>query len=113
MIAVSKSDNDHPTVQFFTSAGARAREPLAIEPIGLPTALAWSPDGKRIALINLPGRAAAEVWILTLADGGLRKLMQFPSPTELDGITWTPDGRSVIIGRTDYETEVLLLRGLR
>ena len=113
MIAVSKSDNDHPTVQFVTSTGARAREPLAIEPIGLPTALAWSPDGKRIALINLPGRAAAEVWILTLADGSLRKRMQFPSPAELDGITWTPDGRSVIIGRTDYETEVLLLRGLK
>jgi Tol biopolymer transport system component len=112
-IAVVRSDNDHPTVHFITAAGARAREPLAIDPIGLPAAVAWSPDGRRIAIVNLPGRSAAEVWILTLADGALRKLTQFAAPGELDGITWTADSGSVVVGRTEYETEVLLLRGVR
>ncbi len=108
-----RSENDRPAVHFTTSAGAKARDPLAIDPIGLPSSLAWSPDGTRIALINLPGRAAAEVWLLTVADGTLRKLTQLPAPAELDGITWTTDGRSLIVGRTEYETEVLLLRGLQ
>jgi hypothetical protein len=63
--------------------------------------------------VNLPGRAAAEVWLLAIDGGALRKLTQFAAPAELDGITWTPDGRSVVLGRTDYDTEILLLRGIR
>lgn len=112
VIAVARSDNDRPTLYFLTSSGTESRGPLPIDPVGLPTALAWSPDGKRIAIVNLPGRAAAEVWLLTLADGALRKLVEFSAPAELDGITWTADGRALVAGRIDYETEVLLLRGL-
>ena len=112
VIAVARSDNDHPTLHFLTPAGTASRAPLPIEPIGLPEGLAWSPDGRRIALVNLPGRAAAEVWVLTLADGALRKLAQFEAPVELDGVTWTGDGRALLAGRITYETEVLLLRGL-
>ncbi len=108
----SRSDDDQPKLFFLTSAGAESRTPLPIDPVGLPTALAWSPDGKRIALVNLPGRAAAEVWVLTVADGALRKLLELPAPAELDGVTWTADGRALIVGRIDFETEVLLLRGL-
>jgi len=89
-----------------------SRAPLPIEPVGLPEGLAWPPDGRRIALVNLPGRAAAEVWVLTLADGALRKLAQFEAPVELDGVTWTGDGHALLAGRITYETEVLLLRGL-
>ena len=112
VIAVARSDNDRPALHFLTSSGTESRKPLSIEALGLPTAIAWSPDANRIALINLPGRAAAEVWVLTLADGTARKLVQFEAPAELDGITWTADGRALIVGRIDYETEVLLLRGL-
>jgi hypothetical protein len=28
------------------------------------------------------------------------------------GVTWTGDGRALTVGRIDFETEVLLLRGL-
>ena len=108
VIAVARSDNDRPALHFLTSSGTESRKPLSIEALGLPTAIAWSPDANRIALINLPGRAAAEVWVLTLADGTARKLVEFGAPAELDGITWTADGRALIVGRIDYETEVLL-----
>jgi Tol biopolymer transport system component len=113
LIALVRADGDRAAVHFITSAGARARPPLLIDPVGLPTALAWSPDGRRLALINLPGRAAAEVWVLSVEDGSLREVTEFPAPAELEGITWTADGRAVIVGRTDYETEVLLLTGIR
>ena len=75
--------------------------------------MAWSPDGASLALVNLPGRAAAEAFVLTVGDGTLRALHRFPAPAELDGITWTRDGKAVLVGRRDYESEVLLMRGLR
>jgi dipeptidyl aminopeptidase/acylaminoacyl peptidase len=97
-------------VHFATTAGAPAGRVLPIEPVSLPTAMAWSPDGSRLALVNLPGRAAAEVWLLTVADGSLRRLQHFAAPAELDGITWSSDGKALLIGRRDFESEVLLLR---
>jgi hypothetical protein len=63
-------------------------------------------------MVNLPGRAAAEVWLLRVSDGHLRKLTEFVAPVELDGIAWTPDGRPLLLGRTEYETEVVLIEGL-
>jgi Tol biopolymer transport system component len=112
VIALVRSDDGKAAVHFTTPTGGRAREPLAIDPVGAPSSLAWSPDGSRIAFVNLPGRAAAEVWVLSLADGALRRITELAAPAEFDGITWTRDGRSLIVGRTEYETEVLLLRGL-
>ena len=112
VIAVVRSDDDQPKLFFLTSAGAESRTPLPIDPIVAADCAGLVPDGKRIALVNLPGRAAAEVWVLTLADGALRKLVELPAPAEVDGVTWTADGQALIVGRIDFETEVLLLRGL-
>jgi serine/threonine protein kinase len=112
VIAAVRSDNNMPVVHLTSSTGAKVREPLAIKSVGLPTALAWSPEGQRLVLVNLPGMAAAEAWVITVADGGMRKLLELPAPAELDGIAWTRDGRYIIAGRTEYETEVLLISGL-
>ena len=113
VIVVARADNDRPALHFTSPTGARARDSLPITPVGLPTSVSWSPDGRRLALVNLPGRASAEVWVVTLADGALRKLTEFAAPAELDGVAWSADGRSVIVGRVDYETEVVLLKGLK
>jgi hypothetical protein len=88
------------------------RQPLAIDPVSLPTALAWSPDGQRLALVNLPGRSAAEAWVMDVGTGHLRKVAELPAPAEFDGIAWASDGRAVYLGRTEYDTEVVLIEGL-
>jgi eukaryotic-like serine/threonine-protein kinase len=112
VIATVRATEELPWLHFVKSSGGVAREPLPIREVGVPTAIAWSPDGSHLALINLPGRAAAEAWILRLSDGTLRKVAEHAAPAELDGITWTKDGRGLVMGRIEYETEVLLLRGL-
>ncbi len=112
-IAVFSATNGRPEVHFVTEAGATVRPPHSIEAVSHPRAISWSPDGMRLAFTNLPGRAAAEVWLLTVSDGSLRKLHQFPAPAEVDGVAWTADGKAVVVGHRDYENEVLLIRGLK
>jgi Tol biopolymer transport system component len=58
---------DKPYVHVVTADGRPVREPISIDPVSLPTAIAWSPDGSRLALVNLPGPTAAEAWILDVA----------------------------------------------
>ena len=100
---------DQPFVQVVSPSGQLLREPIAIDAVSLPTALAWSPDGRRLGLVNLPGRAAAEAWVLELATGRLRKVAELPAPSEFEGLSWTADGRGLVLGRVDYESEVILL----
>ena len=98
------------TLQFISSSGAEVRKPIPIGPVSVPTALAWSLDGAHAAMVNLPG-FAAEAWALRLAGEKLWKLAEFPPSVALDGVTWTRDGSALLIGRTEYEAEVLLLDG--
>lgn len=100
---------DRPFVQVVSPSGQPLREPIAIEEVSLPTALAWSPDGRRLGLVNLPGRGSAEAWVLDFATGRLRKVAELPAPSEFEGLSWTADGRALVLGRVDYESEVLLL----
>jgi Tol biopolymer transport system component len=112
-IAYVAATGGRPEIHFVTSGGATVQSPVSIEPVSLPTSIAWSPDGASIALVNLPGRAAAEVFVLSVGTGALRLLQRFAAPAELDGVTWSPDGKSVLVGRRVYESEVLLIRGLK
>jgi Tol biopolymer transport system component len=113
VIAAVRASDDVPYVHFFSGSGAVVREPLAIGPLSVPTAMAWSPDGLHLGMVNLPGRAAAEAWIVRVADGNLHKLAEFPAPAELDGVTWTRDGQALLVGRIEYESEVLLIEGFQ
>ena len=111
-IVVVRAAGEVAHLHFTSASGEVVREPIAIGPVSLPTALAWSPDGTHIGMVNLPGRAAAEVWLLRVSDGHLRKLTEFVAPVELEGVAWTPDGKALLVGRTEYETEVVLIEGL-
>jgi hypothetical protein len=100
---------NQPVVHVVSPDGRAVRRPLPIEPVGVPTAMAWSPDGLRLALVNLPGRAAAEAWVLDVSTGRLRKVADVPAPAEFEGVSWAPDGRWLVLGRSEYDAEVLLL----
>ena len=108
-IAFVRLIDNKPFVQVVSPDGTSVRSPIAIDPVSLPTAMAWSPDGTRLGLVNLPGRSAAEAWVLDMTTGQLRKIADWPAPAELEGIAWTPDGRSLVIGRSEADSEVLLM----
>jgi TolB protein len=112
VLAVVRVVGGVPQIQFIDPHGAAVRDPIAIVEIGQPMALSWSPDGSRLALVNLPGRGFAEAWTVDLASGQLRRVVSLPPPHELDGVAWTPDGRSLILGRIEFDNEVLLVEGL-
>jgi Tol biopolymer transport system component len=112
VIAVVQADGDRPVVRFVSSSGNEVREALRLDGVGVPTAVAWSPDGARLAFVNLPGRGAAAVWVGRPSDGELRKVAEVPAPGEFEGVTWAPDGRSLVVGRIEHENEVVLIQGL-
>ncbi|HEU5162102.1 MAG TPA: LpqB family beta-propeller domain-containing protein, partial [Thermoanaerobaculia bacterium] len=112
VIAVVRATNGVATAHFISPAGAEQRAPVPIASVGSPLSIAWSPDGQRLALINLPGRNLAEVWVLDLRSAELHRVVGLPAPSDLSGATWSPDGRSLILGRVEFDNEVLLIEGL-
>jgi hypothetical protein len=71
---------------------------------------AWSPDGKRLAVIPFSGAVGGVVWLVE--PGGretYRKLIDFPVGIRPYGLTWTPDGTSLVLGLNEERSDILLL----
>lgn len=69
----------------------------------------WSPDGTRIAFSatvnpDLIQGHTADIYVLNLADDGIRKVISQPGPDNTPH--WSPDGRQIVfssyMGRADY-----------
>ena len=71
--------------------------------------VAWSPDGRWLAGISIPGGSQAELWVFP-ADGREppRKLFQFTKGDRLRGIDWMPDGTGVIFGLEQRTADIVL-----
>jgi dipeptidyl aminopeptidase/acylaminoacyl peptidase len=54
----------------------------------------FSPDGQRLAFLSDRG-GSSQVWVLDLSGGDPVQATSFP--TQVNGFTWTPDGRSFVI----------------
>jgi len=91
-------------------------QPINASPLDGPTAalinngfLAWSPDGKRLAGVALPGAAAGSVWIIEPnSPTPYKKLMDLPAGVFLRGMTWARDGSSIIVGRYRWSGDIFL-----
>jgi Tol biopolymer transport system component len=59
--------------------------------------LAWSPDGRSLAIESKTTGPNHALWLLDLASGTGRSLLQYPSPT-FGGVDFTPDGRRLVFG---------------
>ena len=51
---------------------------------GSPFTMALSPDGDRLAMINLPGRGFAEASVLDVRSGRMRRAISLPAPNIID-----------------------------
>jgi Tol biopolymer transport system component len=73
--------------------------------------IAWSPDGQRLAVVSQNTNAPASIWIVTLQGAALsyRKLVELPNGPRIRGLTWTPDGSSIVFGQHDAASDIVLL----
>jgi len=71
--------------------------------------VAWSADGKRLAVVALPGGAPGSIWIVE-PDKPVpyRKLIDLPADVFLRGITWARDGSSLIVGHIRWTGDIFL-----
>ena len=69
----------------------------------------WSPDGKRIAASVLPGAGNGSVWIVDPASPTpYRKLLDLPAGVFTRGITWSSDGKSLVLGTYRWSGDIFL-----
>jgi hypothetical protein len=71
--------------------------------------MAWSADGRRLAVASLPGARAGYIWIFE--PGGTtppRKLLDLPTGVFLRGMAWSRDGSSLILGRVQWSSDIVL-----
>jgi Tol biopolymer transport system component len=71
--------------------------------------LAWSPDGKRLAALNVVGNGGTSLWIAE-PEGRypLRKLLELPTSVLPRGMTWSADGSGVVIAYQDSTSDIVL-----
>ena len=69
----------------------------------------WSPDGKRIAASMLPGGGDGSLWIVDPASPKpYHKLLDLPAGVFTRGITWSSDGKSLIVGTYRWSGDIFL-----
>ena len=76
----------------------RLRRPETFDALGLGTALAWSPDGKRIACATGSPVGGLHTWIATIdLESGERKSIGTQTWLFADSLRWLPDGSAIIL----------------
>jgi TolB protein len=71
---------------------------------------AWSPDGRRLAVVSQNTNTAASIWIVSPdAASPFQKLVELPLGPRIRGVTWTRDGMALLIGRHDSLSDIVLL----
>ena len=97
-------------VRFMSSEG----RPLARGPEDSVTQLnngflRWSPDGRRLAGVGIPGNQNAYIWIIE-PQGAVpfRKLTNLPAGVIPRGASWARDGSAIVIGFLQTSSDIML-----
>jgi Tol biopolymer transport system component len=73
---------------------------------------AWSPDGRRLAVVSQNTNLAAAIWIVTPdSSAPFQKLVELATGPRIRGLSWTRDGTAVIFGQHDSSGDIVLLDG--
>jgi Tol biopolymer transport system component len=71
--------------------------------------MAWDPDGNRLAAVSVTGNGNAIIWIVEpQGREPFRRLMELPGAVRPRGITWTIDGSSLIFGRQEAISDLVV-----
>jgi Tol biopolymer transport system component len=71
--------------------------------------VAWSPDGRSLAGISIPGVTNASVWVIPVEPPGApRRLIEFLGDERPRGITWMPDGQRLVIGFQERTADIVM-----
>lgn len=82
---------------FVLSPGRASRpRPVARVRGSSPADLVWSPNGRKLALLNVSGRGNS-LLVLNRDGSGLRNVTQTPSEWEVSGFSWSPDSRRIAV----------------
>jgi serine/threonine protein kinase len=96
-------------LKFVNLRGERVHVTLPDGPALTNGFLAWAPDGKRLAAVGVPGSANASIWIVEPESAQpFRKLIELPAEVRPRGITWTSDGASLVFGRQEALSDLVL-----
>jgi Tol biopolymer transport system component len=72
---------------------------------------AWSPDGHRLTVIEQQANSPTRVWLVEPDQKQpYTLLMEFPNGPRVSGLTWTPDGSAVIMGKHDWTSDIVLMQ---
>jgi serine/threonine protein kinase/Tol biopolymer transport system component len=71
---------------------------------------AWAPDGRRLAVLSQTANAPSSIWIIDPESfEPYRMLIEFPAGPRIRGLTWTPDGSSIIFGKRETSSDIVLM----
>jgi Tol biopolymer transport system component len=95
----------------FTNSRGEARHQQV--PVGATCdAIAFSWDGRRLAIGSSPGSGEASVAVFDLDRGATRKVAALGPFTAVRGVAWSADDRRLIYGLVQHESRILLFDGL-
>jgi len=97
-------------VRFVTAAGEPAYTGLDVGPAAFGNGtMAWSADGRWLAVVGLPGSRAGYIWLIDPSGGTPpRQLLELPAGASLRGATWSRDGSSLFVGFVDWASDIVL-----
>ena len=71
--------------------------------------LAWCSDSRRLVAAAVPGTLDSSVWLIEPGTGGgARKIASFPSNERVRGVAASPDGATVLVGRYQASSDIVL-----
>jgi Tol biopolymer transport system component/serine/threonine protein kinase len=74
----------------------------------------WSPDGKRLAGVGIPGNQRGYIWVIDpLGPVPFRKLTDLPADAYPRGASWSRDGSSIVVGLTQTAGDIILAERAR
>jgi Tol biopolymer transport system component len=111
LIAYFTSTADGLRVRFVGPNGERRPDRPDL-PTGAMVSMAFSWDGRSLAMGISPGSGAAQILLVALASGDRKTVLQGGPFTALHGLAWTPDDRGLVFGLVQHESRVLLFDGL-
>ena len=97
-------------VQRAVGAAVEAYTGLDVGPAAFGNGtMAWSADGRWLAVVGLPGSRAGYIWLIDPSGGAPpRQLLELPAGASLRGATWSRDGSSLFVGFVDWASDIVL-----